>query len=136
MERAYESSLAEHSSELGHHFFEALPAGSVRKAIDYLRAAAERATTSLAYEDSIGIYQKTLRALDYEQPSSPEMRTLILLDLAEAEHRVGRSELSHNDFIEARKIARATKRPELIARSVLGIGLLPGTPGAVDYHYQ
>ena len=135
LENDSRESSTEYCSELAHHFYEALPVGNIQKAIDYLCRAAEKARASLASEDCINLYQKALQAVEFDRPSRAEIRCSILMDLAEAEHRVGRFSVSHEHFAEARQLAREAKNWRLFARAVLGVGLLPGTPGAVDYSF-
>ena len=52
IELAHTADLGLHLAELAHHFFQAAPAGTERKAVEYARRAGDRALAMLAYEEA------------------------------------------------------------------------------------
>ena len=117
---------------VAHHLLQALPAGETDVAIKFGSEAAERATTALAYEDAARWYERTVRAIESQGDSRSEERCELLIRRAEALHRAGLFRQSKEGFEDLISLARDSRKGEWFARAVLGLGLLPTTPGSTD----
>jgi eukaryotic-like serine/threonine-protein kinase len=115
LEAMYARDPEPHLAELAHHFFEAAPAGDVRKAVDHAVAAGRRAVALLAYEEAVRLFRMALQALR-ESPDE-ERRCQLLLLLGDAQSRSGDGPASRQTYLEAAGIATRLDLPELLARA-------------------
>ncbi|HEY1275240.1 MAG TPA: AAA family ATPase [Thermoleophilaceae bacterium] len=123
-----------HLGALAHHFLAAAGAGDLRRAVEYSRQAAERASAQLAYEDAAVHRERALRALELGAQVDDAERCELLLELGDSLYPAGDGERAREVFLEAASIARVTRDPARLARAAVGLGG-PGirmTPGVVD----
>jgi predicted ATPase len=133
MEEAFGFQLDEYAAELARHYLQAAPGGDVKKAIAYAVRAAQQATSRLAYEESVGHYERALEALETHTPSDEKRRCELLLALADAVKKTSSGADSRVIFERAAECARRTEQPESLARAVLGISATwAGALGTVD----
>jgi tetratricopeptide (TPR) repeat protein len=111
----------EHLTELAHHFLAAGDAGAA-KAVEYARAAGDRAVRLLAHEEAIRLYSVALDALGPDGAATGEVRCELLLALGDAQARAGEGPAAKSTFLRAAELARATDLPHLLARAALGYG--------------
>jgi DNA-binding CsgD family transcriptional regulator/tetratricopeptide (TPR) repeat protein len=131
LEAMYARDPEPHLAELAYHFFEAAPAGDVRKAVDHAVAAGRRAVALLAYEEAVRLFRMALQALR-ESPDE-ERRCRVLLLLGDAESRSGDGPASRETFLEAAGIATRLDLPELLARAALAYsGRIPWARAGID----
>jgi tetratricopeptide (TPR) repeat protein len=130
LERLHSGDIKASLAQIAYHFFRAAPAGDLRKAVDYSTKAAEHAAESLAYEDAIGHYQRSLEALGRRKADQLE-RCRILLGLGDALNRVGATPKARKVFSQAADLAKDMGSAELLARAALGHGW-EATTGFVD----
>ncbi|HEY2387509.1 MAG TPA: hypothetical protein VGK30_11145, partial [Candidatus Binatia bacterium] len=109
-------------AELAHHFYQAAAGGQAEKAMTYAVAAAERASTGLAYEEAVGHYERALEALDCAPRPDDARRALLLLGLGEARMGAREREAARATFRGAAAVARTLGRPDLLAQAALGFG--------------
>jgi DNA-binding SARP family transcriptional activator/tetratricopeptide (TPR) repeat protein len=64
IERVHGDHLDPHLVELAHHYYEAAPAGSLDKFLDYSMRAGARATGLMAFEEAAQLYDRALGTLD------------------------------------------------------------------------
>jgi DNA-binding SARP family transcriptional activator len=121
LEELYAGDVDSHLAELAHHFLEASPAGDPGKAIDYARRAAERAVSSLAYEEAVRLYRMALDAVGRVQPDAV-VRCELLLACGEAQTRAGDTPAARETFLLAAELARKNGGAEQMARAALGYG--------------
>jgi eukaryotic-like serine/threonine-protein kinase len=131
LERVFAGRLEPHLPELAHHFLEAAAGGDVEKGLRYATAAAEHASTRLAYEEAARMYECALSAL-HLAPSDGTRRCNLLLALGEAHHRAGDHAQARAAFRQAAEAARDLDSPERLARATLGYGGPRGSFGVVD----
>ena len=117
LETLYRDHAEPHLAELAFHFFEAAPGGDADKAVDYPRRAANRALTSLAYEEAARLFRMALDALDLAHPGNDRSRCDLLLGLGEAESRAGRSDVAKEAVWEAAGLARRLELPRELANA-------------------
>jgi DNA-binding CsgD family transcriptional regulator/tetratricopeptide (TPR) repeat protein len=131
LEAIYARDPEPHLAELAYHFFEAAPAGDVRKAVDHAVAAGRRAVALLAYEEAVRLFRMALQALR-ESPDE-ERRCQVLLLLGDAESRSGDGPASRETFLEAAGIATRLDLPELLARAAFAYsGRIPWARAGID----
>lgn len=118
--------------ELAHHYFAALPLAEGDKAVTYSELAAVSSLRQLAYERAVEFYQMALDALALHDPSDPRRRCQLLLGLGEAECRARHFDRFRKTFQSAAAIARGINDGELLARAVLGYGMLLSDPNRSD----
>jgi tetratricopeptide (TPR) repeat protein len=121
LEELYAGDLDSHLAELAHHFLEATSAGDPRKAIDYARRAAERAVSSLAYEEAVRLYRMALDAVSQVHRDAM-VRCELLLACGEAQTRGGDTPGARETFLLAAELARKHGGAEQLARAALGYG--------------
>lgn len=131
LEALYARDPEPHLAELAYHFFEAAPAGDLRKAVDHAVAAGQRAVALLAYEEAVRLFRMALQALR-ESPDE-ERRCQVLLLLGDAEGQSGDTPASKETFLEAAGIATRLDLPELLARAAFGYaGRFPWLRAGLD----
>jgi class 3 adenylate cyclase len=119
-------------ARIAYHRLRALPSGDMATAIEFARKAAKQAASSLAYEDAARWYEEILRAVESQQRPRIDERCELQHGLAESLHRAGLFRQSRQNFEALVALARTSQKGEWLARAVLGIGLLPLTPGTAD----
>jgi DNA-binding SARP family transcriptional activator/tetratricopeptide (TPR) repeat protein len=122
LERLYGADSEPRAAELAHHFYEALPAGEQRRAVEYGRRAADRASRMLAYEEAVRLYSMALDALSRGRPISDRDRCELLLALGDARTRAGDLPGGKENFGEAAELAGELGLTEALARAALGYG--------------
>jgi class 3 adenylate cyclase len=119
-------------SQIAHHLLLALPAGNLEVALDYSRRAAKRAIRLLAYDEGSRLYQSALQALERYGSAGTRSHCDLILDLAEAQHRLGNFADASANFERAVLVAREISSAPCLARAFLGLGQFPETPGVVN----
>ncbi len=130
LERLHGGDIESSLAQIAYHFFRAAPAGDLRKAVDYSTRAGQQAAKSLAYEDAIGHFQRSLEALGRRKADQLE-RVEILAALGEALNRVGETQKAKRIFLQAAGLARDMDSVDLLAAAALGYGW-EATTGFVD----
>ena len=118
LETLYGDEPGPHLAELAYH---AIAGRDLDKGTGYARAAADRATTLLAYEEGARLYQTALDALDRTNRRQPELRCELLLSLGGAQARAGNRAAAKQAYLGAAEIARRGD-PRQLARAALGYG--------------
>ena len=113
LERLHARELGPHLAEIALHFFEA----EDPRAGGYARRAGDRATTLLAYEEAVRLYEIAL-ALEDDQVARCEL----LLALGDAQARAGDTPSSKDTYRDAADLAERLGLPEHLARAALGYG--------------
>jgi DNA-binding SARP family transcriptional activator len=123
LEALYARDPGPHLAELAHHFLEASAAGAPDKAVGYARGAAERAVSSLAYEEAVRLYQMALQAHSREEEPDAMIGYELLLALGDAQTRAGDTLAAKQAFLHAAQLARrAGHAGGVMARAALGYG--------------
>ena len=122
LERRYGDDRGSHLAELAHHYCAAGAAGDPAKAVDYARAAGERAVTLFAYEEAVRLFAMSLDALGPRAEATDAVRCELLLALADAQARGGEAREARAAFLEAARLARSAGEPTLLARAAAGYG--------------
>ncbi len=115
LERKPESSLA----ALAHHFCEAAATGEVHRAAEYGLRAGQEALASLAHDDAVGHFARSLEVLDAASADDTITRGDLLVGLAEARNAAGDLEPARAAALEAAQIARRLDDGALFARAAL-----------------
>jgi eukaryotic-like serine/threonine-protein kinase len=131
LERVFAGRLDSHLAELAHHFLEAAPAGDVEQGLRYATAAAEHASSRLAYEEAARMHERALWALDLA-PADEARRCDLLLARGEAHHRAGAHAQARAAFRQAAELARELSSSERLVRATLGFAGPRGSFGVVD----
>jgi len=118
--------------ELARHYVEALPLGDASNAAVFSERAAEFSLRRLAYEDSVKFYRMALDAIELCNPTDTRRRCVLLLGLGEAQCRARQFEAFGQTFGKAAELARQFSDGELLARAVLGSGMLLSDPNRSD----
>lgn len=114
-----------HAAALARHWAVVASTGERRQAVDWARRAAEAAMRGLAFEEGARLYRLALDAGGADLDEAE--RSLLLLDLAQAEWRSGHLEACHAACAETVDRARRTQRPDRVGAAALvlePIGLL------------
>ncbi len=119
--------------ELARHYVEALPIIEGDKAVLFSERAAEFSLRRLAYEEAVKFYEMALDAIELCDPADLKRRCLLLLGLGEALCRARRFEDFSETFHKAAALARRIQDGELLARAVLGSGMLLSDPHRSDH---
>jgi|GEM_PF-457229 tetratricopeptide (TPR) repeat protein len=132
VEHLHENGRADCLTDLAFHYQQALPLGSPRKAIDFSRAAGDRARESFAYEEAADFYQSALQIADCGTEHSPEEQCELLLDLASVRILVGDFASSQELLRKAIDLVRQRHDPIMFANTVLAYTNRPGHPSLAD----
>jgi len=124
LEALHVSDLDTCIAELAFHFAESAGIGDAGKAIAYCIAAGDQAASRLAHENATEHFRSALRLMDFQDIPDPRRRCELLIQLGEAEMRIGEREVARENLLHAASIARKIDAPELLARAALG--LAPG----------
>jgi DNA-binding winged helix-turn-helix (wHTH) protein/tetratricopeptide (TPR) repeat protein len=111
-----------HAAEVAHHLLEATPLGGVASAVAYATRAGRCSAAALAYEDAETHYGRALAAVATVRNPPQAERGRLLVALAEAQSRSGRTGAGHEAFREAAAVARASGDVELLVQATLGLG--------------
>lgn len=124
IEQAEGETDASRQAELAHHFYEAYDGypESAARALDACRRAGEHALAHFGFEEAARQFKRALRVLGHG--AAPETRNRLLLQLAESLRRAGDSREARTRYLEAADMAVSQGFPELLARSVLGLGMV------------
>ncbi|RIK45446.1 MAG: hypothetical protein DCC58_06385, partial [Chloroflexi bacterium] len=107
IERAQLANLTPFLGELAHHYFEAAPAGTIEKAIEYGVKAAQWAAGQVAWETAIEHYHRVLQAVELDQPPDDTRQCDLLLALASVQWRSGDAGAGRSTYLRAAETARA-----------------------------
>ena len=122
LEEHYAGDPEPHIAELAHHFFVAVTAGELAKAIDYSVRAGERALKLVAYEEAADHFERALHAYGLQERADVPRRCDLLLALGIAQSRAGDSRAARETFLRAAGLARKLGSPERLAKAALGYG--------------
>jgi DNA-binding SARP family transcriptional activator len=122
LEAFYGEDREPHLAELAHHFLAARAAGGAAKAIEYARAAGDRAVRLLAFEEAVRLYGAALDLLGRAGAASDRTRCELLVALADAHSRAGDHQAAKATYLEAAELARAAGLRELLGRAAVGYG--------------
>jgi class 3 adenylate cyclase len=122
LEALYADDRTPHLAELAYHYLVAAHSGDTTKAVEYARAAGDRAVALFAYEEAIRVYGMALDALGPDGTPTDRVRCELLLALADAEGRAGDGPEAKATFLRAAEIARSAGLPELLARAAVDYG--------------
>jgi DNA-binding SARP family transcriptional activator len=107
---------------LAHHALEAATgAGEPDRAAQLAQQAAARAGAVLAYEDAATLLRRAVAVLE-RRGGSAERRAELQCALGEALGRAGSVEDARRSLARAGELARASERPDLLARAALALG--------------
>lgn len=120
LEAAADDPGPEALAALAHHFGEAGGDG-LDRALRYAASAARDALARHAYEEAAPLFERALRLQDGVSRLSAEDRCELLLGLGTAQHLGEQPEPAVDSFTRAAELARAARRPQLLARAVLGL---------------
>jgi DNA-binding SARP family transcriptional activator/tetratricopeptide (TPR) repeat protein len=122
LEAFYGEDREPHLAELAHHFLAARVAGGAAKAIEYARAAGDRAVRLLAFEEAVRLYGAALGLLGRAGAASDRSRCELLVALADAQSRAGDDRAAKATYLQAAELARAAGLRELLGRAAVGYG--------------
>ncbi len=126
LEALYGEHPEPHLTELAYHFCEAAQrGGDADKAIDYARRAATRASSMVAHDESVRLYELAVEMLSSAGSAEPQLRCDLLVDLGESRARAGEHDAANSAFTEALELGRAAGLPDAFARAVLGLAQYP-----------
>lgn len=109
-------------TQIAEHYFNALPLGTVRNAIEFTRRAAEQASEHLAFDEAARLYTMALSALDSTADTDDALRCELLLGLGFVETRIRAKEQAVATFKQVIASARQLSMPKYLIRAVLGWG--------------
>ena len=104
-------------AELSHHFYEARHSLGAQPALRYAREAADSAAGSLAWEDAAVQLERALELDDLPEPSDPDERCELLLQLGEMRLRAGHPGFSEA-FVQAAELARGRSSTQLARAAI------------------
>ena len=84
LEKQYAGKLEEHAAELAEHFSQSTDSSDLKKAVDYGKMAAQRATNVYAYGEAIRLLEQTLKVQRVLDPEDKKATCDILLSLGNA----------------------------------------------------
>jgi predicted ATPase/DNA-binding SARP family transcriptional activator len=111
------SKAGAHLAELAHH---ALAGSDFERALDYARAAGDRALALLAFEEAARLYATARDALELCRPDDVETRCELLLSLGEAQIRAGETPTAKATFLDAAALARRHALTRALGRAAAG----------------
>jgi tetratricopeptide (TPR) repeat protein len=104
------------------HYHAAIPAGAADEAVTFALAAAHHAARRLGYEDAVRQLRRALTALDARVVPDAARRVDLLVQLGDAERRIGDAEAAQETYRRAVALAAAADMPVARARAALGFG--------------
>lgn len=108
-------------AELAHHFAVVAPVGYGAKALEYARAAGDRALAMHAYDEAAAQYERALRVLELAG-GDEALRCELLLRLGDAQSRAGDHARARQSFLQAAELSSKLGSPEQLGRAALGYG--------------
>ncbi len=120
IEQLYSANLDPHLAEIARHYTEANSPDTSLRTIDYLRRAARLALDSLAYEESVNLYETALRLGHDNDLMTPALHYELLIDSGEAFYAAGLVSQARRAFERAGEIARSLGDGQKLARAALG----------------
>jgi DNA-binding CsgD family transcriptional regulator len=124
LEAAHAADPGPHLAELAHHFVAAAPGGQVARAVRVATLAGRRALELLAWEDAAVLFERALAALELADRPDQLERCELLLALGEARMAASDVTAARAAHRQAGELARRIGAPEVLARAVLGLGLV------------
>ena len=115
---------------IAHHYFMALPAGDVDRAINAALRAGREAQRHLAYEEAMMHFQRVLDLTSMKVDDRTHCR--VLLALGQAQSGAGMWLESRKTFASAAELARRLQSAEEFAQAAIGFKGLMGTTTPVD----
>lgn len=120
LRRRHAADLQPHLAALAHHFREgADDPSTVATALELTLRAARRAAAQCADEEAIVGYRQALALLDQQPAGTPNLRALLLVELAEALNRIGEHVDARPALRAAVELARAAGDAELLTRAAV-----------------
>ena len=119
LESVYGTDSIDHLSQLADHFVEGIAPGDAERAIEYAVRSARRAAESFAWEEAIRQYERALGALRWSSGDDPR-RLRYLLDLGDAQRRIGDGAMAKETCLRAVALARRSGAAVELARGALG----------------
>ena len=107
-------------AEVAYHLVRAGPPAA-GPAADYARRAGDRALAALAFEDAVNWYERVADSLALQRAGDDE-QACAALSLAAARLAAGDLDGARAGFRQAAERARRAGRPDLLARTALGLG--------------
>jgi DNA-binding SARP family transcriptional activator len=117
VEDIYADDLEARYSELAHHFLHASGESDNRKSLHYLQHAGNQAVQRFAFADAVRLFESALQGR-----TSRADRCDLLLALADAQMKAGRTQRARTTFLQAADTAKALGDSTRFARAVLGFG--------------
>ena len=114
---SHRSELRPSPAELSHHFYEARHSLGAQPAIRYAREAADSAEAALAWEDAATQLERALELEELPEPSDPDDRCELLLQLGEMRLRAGHPGFSEA-FVQAAELARGRSSTQLARAAI------------------
>ena len=108
VEQLRADNLEAYAAQLAHHAFEAIAAGTSRKAYDYSVRAAGLAASNVAYEDAVVHWSRALRALDAMRSSDDAARYEVLVGLGSAQLILDDVVNASRHLLDAARVAQHT----------------------------
>jgi DNA-binding SARP family transcriptional activator len=122
-----------HINALAHHFTRAAGPEDADRAIRYALQAGEQATAMLAHEQAAGHYARALEVLERFEPTALDRRCRLLLEVGEAQVRIGERPRAWPAFREAAALAAKLGDSDALARAAIGASRrYVQQPGVVD----
>lgn len=118
----YADDRGPHLAEIAHHYATAGDAGDPARAVEYARAAADRAVELFAYEEAVRLHRVAIESLGPQSPRTDRVRCELLLALGDAQARAGEGDEAKATFLRAAALARSAGLPKLLARAAAGYG--------------
>lgn len=97
LEQHYEGRLEEHAAELAEHFSHSSTEEDLRKAVQYGRLAAGRASSVFAYSEAVRYLDQAIEVLEVLDPTESETRLELMIELQTQLLSAGESERILND---------------------------------------
>jgi tetratricopeptide (TPR) repeat protein len=120
LERLYEGQEIErHLAELARHFVAAGRAGDPDKAVEYSSRAGRRSLEQLAHEEAARHFGAAIKILEGKEVVDPSQRCELLLDLGEAQRKVGQFTLSLATLRRAFDVARSIGASDRMAAAAI-----------------
>jgi tetratricopeptide (TPR) repeat protein len=121
IEQVYATDLTPHVEDLAYHFYLAVPAGEVERAIQYAVQAGQQSLAHVAYAEAAAHFERALQVLERQSPTADTRRCELLLLLGEAQKNAGDPIDAKATFERVAEIARRIEDADLFARAALGI---------------
>jgi class 3 adenylate cyclase len=121
IERIYRDELEPHLAQIAYHYNQALPLGSVEKAVQFARRGASRAREQLAFAEAARLYGMAVRGLLNSPQRDEALRCELLLEMGESQAQSRTLDEARQSFERAAEVARKLRRPDLLCRAALGI---------------